>query len=133
MQAALLGFGQCFCMAATTVLTIAHLSAGLALCPLNIACESEAGILSQGILNWLTHEFCAFVKGSPVEWGCVRGGVRWESSSVGFGSKDDKSTVCSFGTQLTSVSALPFSSLKRKNTLTDIYKCILFTVCTVYR
>lgn len=107
-QAALLGFGQCFCMAATTVLTIARLSAGLALCPINIACESEAGILSQGISNWLTHEFCVFVKDNPLEWGCVRGGVDWECPSVGFGSKDEKGTVVCL------VSALKFSSSREK-------------------
>jgi len=93
-QAALFGFGQCSCMALTTVLFQALLSSGLALCSLNVAFKSEAGILFHGISNWLIHLFCGVVDGNLEEWDWLRGGVGVGVSCV---SKDGKSTIGSSG------------------------------------
>lgn len=81
-------------MALTTVLFQALLSSGLALCPVNVAFKSEAGILFHGISNWLIHAFCGLVDGNLEEWDWVRGGVGVGVSCV---SKDGKSAVCSSG------------------------------------
>ncbi|KAM3620603.1 uncharacterized protein V6R79_025852 [Siganus canaliculatus] len=64
-------WGQCSCMAPTTVLTIALLLAGLALTPLDMAKESVVDILSQRMSKLLIHEFDDFITEDPEFWGCV--------------------------------------------------------------